>query len=255
MSIVLNEKEWAENAISARSLGKRPVETLGRVARYYYQSEKYKKDDVRNKLEDFLLQCDPSVVLVKWENTIDKLVRSAGKLPLIELDGVDITDAEIEAVQKLNGKQSQRLAFTLLCVAKYWNAIQPQNNNWVNTADKEIMNMANVHTTISRQSLMLHELRNLGLIKFSKRVDSLNIQVKFINDDSKTALHISDFRNLGNQYMLYCGDRYFQCENCGLTIKRNHNMHRYCPDCATEIHIKKTVESVMRGRTARSLLS
>ena len=35
MSIVLNEYEWAEKAIRDRDLGKKPGETIGRVAKYY----------------------------------------------------------------------------------------------------------------------------------------------------------------------------------------------------------------------------
>lgn len=188
MSIVLNEREWAENAITSRQLGKKPVETLSRVARYYCQCEKYKKKEVRGKLEDFLLQCDPGVILVKWSDTIDRIVRSSDKFPLIELEGIDITEAELQTVRSLDGKQLQRLALTLLCVAKYWDAAQEKNNGWVNTSDKEIMKMANINTSIKRQSLMLHEMKNAGLLRFSKRVDSLNIQVKFIRANSPVAI-------------------------------------------------------------------
>lgn len=248
MSIVLNEREWAENAIANHQLGKKPIETLNRVARYYYQVEKYKKKEVRERLEDFLLKCDPSVVLVKWTDTIDRIARSADKFPLIELEGVDITEAELQTIQSLDGKQLQRLAFTLLCVAKYWDATQPKNNGWVNTSDKEVMKMANINTSIKRQSLMLHEMKDAGLIRFSKRVDSLNIQVRFIKRNSPVAIHISDFRNIGNQYLMFCGEQYFQCANCGLTIRRKSNVHKYCPECAAEMYIKKSVESVMRKR-------
>lgn len=248
MGIVLNEREWAENAISNRQLGKRPVETLSRVARYYYQVEKYKKREVRDKLEDFLLQCDPDVVLVKWSNTIDRIVRGADKFPLVELDGIDITKGELQVIRSLEGRQLQRLAFTLLCVAKYWDATQLKNNGWVNTADKEIMKMANINTSVKRQSLMLHEMRNSGLIRFSKRVDSLNIQVKFIRPDGQIEMRVSDFRNLGNQYLMKCGEPYFQCAHCGITIKKKSNVHKYCPECAAEMYIKQSVESVMRKR-------
>ena len=34
MSIVLNECEWAERAIKDKTLGKKPYETLSRVAKY-----------------------------------------------------------------------------------------------------------------------------------------------------------------------------------------------------------------------------
>ena len=250
MGIVLNEREWAESALAARSLGKRPVETLSRIARYYYQCEGYSKKDIRGKLEDFLIQCDPDVVLMRWENTINRVVKSSGKYKIIEIDGFDITQNEMNTIQSIQGRQPQRIAFVLLCAAKYWNAAQPSNNNWVNLQDKEIMSLANVNTSSQRQNMIFHDLKNRGLIRFGRRVDSLNIQVQFMDESGEVALHVDDLRNLGNQYMLYCGEPYFRCANCGLTLKRRSNSNRYCPDCASEMYIRKTVESVMRNRAA-----
>jgi hypothetical protein len=252
MGIVLNEKEWAENAIANRQLGARPIETLSRVARYLHQVEGYKKPEVRKRIGDFLIQCDPNAVLVKWSDMLDSLAKNADRYPLIEIDGVNITEGELKSIEMLTGRQSKRLAFTLLCVAKYWDAAQSQNNAWVNTSDKEIMRMANVNTSIRRQNTMLHDMKESGMLRFSKKVDNLNIQVQFMQPDSPTILHISDFRNIGNQYLLYCGEKYFRCAHCGLTIKRRVHAHKYCSDCAAEMYIKKSVESVMRQRVGRN---
>ncbi len=38
MNIILKENEWAEKMIQDRSLGKKPYQTLYRVARYYLDS-------------------------------------------------------------------------------------------------------------------------------------------------------------------------------------------------------------------------
>ena len=60
--------------------------------------------------------------------------------------------------------------------------------------------MANIKTSIKRQSLMFAELRNAGFIRFSKKIDNLNVQVLFMTP-GETAIHIQDFRNLGYQYL------------------------------------------------------
>jgi len=252
MSLVLNEYEWAEKMIANHSLGKRPIETLSRVAKYYYEN-RYTKKEIREMLDDFMLQCDPSVSLVHWSDTLDRVTKGVNKFPLIKIDGVDITEPELEKIEALDGKQIRRLAFTLLCVAKYWDAASESNNHWVNTADREIMQMANVNTSIKRQSLMFSDLRDAGLIRFSKKIDNLNVQVLFIQG-GKTAIHIQDFRNLGYQYLKYYGGSYFECANCGLTVKaQNAAMGRpqkYCQGCAVEIKTKQTVDAVMRRRGA-----
>lgn len=46
MSIVLNEYEWAERMISNHELGKKPIETLTRVAKYYLENG-YSKREIR----------------------------------------------------------------------------------------------------------------------------------------------------------------------------------------------------------------
>lgn len=252
MSIVLNEYEWAERMINNHELGKKPIETLNRVAKYYLEN-KYSKREIRKMLDTFLTQCDPSASLVHWSDTLDKVAKNVGKFPLIRLDGVDITKNELERIETLGGKQVRRLAFTLLCVAKYWDIVSESNNHWVNSPDKEIMQMANINTSIKRQSLMFAELREAGFIRFSKKIDNLNVQILFM-EPGETALHIQDFRNIGYQYLKHYGAPYFECVNCGITVKIQEpargRRQKYCPSCAIELHTKQKVDSVMRKRNA-----
>lgn len=255
MSIVMDEYAWAEQAISDRSLGKRPTETLSRVSRYYAANQ-YSKKEVRRLLDDFMLQCDPSVNLATWSDTLDRLAKSSDKYELIRLDSVKITKSELETIAGLRGTQLRRLAFTLLCLAKYWDAAHKRNNHWVNTQDREIFQMANINTSIRRQSLMFGQLKDAGLIKFSKKVDNLNVQVLFIDNESDTEIAVTDFRNLGFQYMMHNGAPYFVCENCGLVTRANRaertRPQKYCPNCAVSVHMKQIVDSVMRRRVPKS---
>ena len=159
MSIVLNEYEWAEQMIDRHELGKKPIETLSRVAKYYLEN-RYSKRETRQLLDTFLSMCDPSSSLVQWSEALDRITRNAGRFPLIRLDGVDIFKSELDKIDSLSGKQIKRLAFTLLCVAKYWDAVSEANNHWVNSSDKEVMQMANINTSIKRQSLMFAQLKD-----------------------------------------------------------------------------------------------
>ncbi len=238
MSIILNEREWVEQRLSKRQLGRNPMETLSRVARYYSQVEGFRKGEVGDRLEDFLLQCDPDVTLVKWANTIEKIVGQADKYPLIEIEGVRVTAEECAMIHTLEGIQIQRLAFTLLCISKYWDLVRPTNKGWVNTVDKEIMKMANINTSVQRQSMMFHNLREEGFLKFGCRVDSLSVQVLF-QSEGTVILEVIDFRNLGNQYMASLGGRYMQCAHCGITVKRNSNSQRFCRVCAGEGAVRR----------------
>lgn len=248
--IVLNESEWAKKMIDERSLGKRAFDTLIRVARYYMEVEGASKKEARMLLDEFVAECDSSISLVKWSHTLDRAVRTAAKFKSVNIDKITVTESEMEVINGLKGRQIQKLLFALLCVAKYWMAVNPELNGWVSTPPNEIMKMANLNISADRRSRLLGYLKDAGLIAFPASYDNTNIRVTFVDDGSPAALEITDFRNLGNQFMMYCGENYIVCERCGLVVKeRCHGKgahQRFCPDCAIGGAIQSKVNRVMR---------
>lgn len=236
--------------ISSHTLGKRAFDTLIRVARYYMEEEGAGKKEARERLEDFITQCDSSISLVKWSDTIDRAVRTAAKFKSVRIEKIDITESEMEIIQGLKGRQIQKLLFTLLCVAKYWMAVNPELDGWVSTPPNEIMKMANLNISSDRRSRLLGYLKECELIAFPAAYDNTNIRVTFADDSSPSVMEITDFRNLGNQYLMHCGENYIVCERCGLVVKeRCHgkgSKQRYCPDCAIGGVIRNKVNHVMK---------
>ena len=156
----------------------------------------------------------------------------------------------MEKVESINSRQEQRLAFTLLCLSKYWDKVNPQGDHWVNSKDSDIMRMANINTSIKRQSLLYHNLNKYGMIQFSKKVDNTNVRVLF-QGDGDVVMSITDMRNLGYQYLMFHGEPYFRCENCGITTKRNKalgRMPKYCPECANKMRIQNNINAIMSRR-------
>lgn len=255
MSIVLNEDEWALSAIENKQLGKDAFETLRRVARYYMDNGCSKKE-AREQLDKFLTQCDSSASLAKWSKTLDTAVKRAARFDSVRINKISITVPEFETIKGLKGIQLQRLAFTLLCLSKYWNEVNPNANGWVSTSDTEVVSIANITTSIIRQNKLYHSLYELGLIQLPKRVDSTSVRVCYIQPGD-TEMEIDDFRNLGYQYMLHIGDKtVFKCQACGVVSKKKtHNedkksgpKQKYCQECASSMKIKQSVNSVMRLR-------
>ena len=245
----MNEYKWAENAIKEKKFIDKPYESLIRIARYYTYNG-FNKREVRDYLEKFILSCDNSISMASWDDKLDSIIKYADKRKLHIIDKIDISETEISEIKNLEGRQLQRLAFTLLCVAKYSNMVYEKNECWVNVPDKEIMKMANISTSIKRQSLLYSKLRDLGLIRFSNKIDNLSVQILFA-DNNKSVIEIKDFRNIGYQYMNYIDGGYFICASCGITCKENKQSskkQKYCPDCAVKIHLQQRVCSVMRGR-------
>lgn len=250
MSIILNECKFAEKALNDCELGNKPSETIIRVAKYYMHNGN-SKAKTRDLLDEFILRCGTNTPLTKWSDLLDYAVKQASKYPPIMLDYVPITQGEMQIIDSLNGAQIRRLAFTLLCIVKFKCLAFGNEGCWVNTPDNEVMKMANIATSIRRQSSMFGQLRDAGLIRFSKKIDNLDVQVLFAEQDGNIVLEVSDFRNLGYQYLKYHGAPYFECEQCGITIKQNTGVGRrqkYCEACAAKIKIQQNINSVMRIR-------
>lgn len=247
--IVLDENAWAEKHINTRTLGKKPFETLTRVARYYFEFG-YNKHIVRQKLDEFFLLCNPSASLPKWSSLLDHAIAAAASRKAVHIDHIDITQPEIDLINAVPGIQTRRLAFTLLCLSKYWNEVNHHADNWVNSSDSDIMRMANINTSIKRQSAMFHTLYALGFIRFSRKVDNMNVQVCFAKDGD-VALSITDFRNLGYQYLRYLGECFTECENCGVVIRANvinGRPRKYCNECAHEALLSQYREASRKYR-------
>ena len=254
--IVLNEKEWAKRAIDSLSLGNRPYDTIVRVAKYY-KAQGFGKADIRRKVEDFMIRCDPKLSLVKWERPIESAVSAAEKYKLINLSGITVTKPEMETIRSLQGVIQQRLMFALLCLAKYGNAVNERNGGWVNLSQKDIFALANIKLTTKRQSLVINDLWQAGLIGYSCLVDNINLQVKII-EDGEAEMVISDFRNLGNQYMRYIGGDYIECESCGIVIRKDTKHAgrptKYCKECADIIKASRDADRNYINRMSREFL-
>lgn len=216
MDIVMNEIKCAKDALETHDLGKYPTSTLTYLAKYYRE---YGNgwNDITDRLGKFILECDSSVSLVKWEPRIRKAISAAKKYPPIVIPEIVVTKPEMEAISKIKGMCPRRLAFTLLCLSKYYDKMANNESHWVFMPHSDIMRIANIKQSVARQCEMIRQLKTEGYIDTDKRVDRNNIKVLF-NNDGESAVSITDFRNLGYQYMLSIGDvKYFKCANCGIT--------------------------------------
>lgn len=233
--IILNEESAAKERLESPSLENRPLDTLTLIARYYIK-EGYKPKVIRRLLETYILRCDSMASLPRWGDIIDIAMKNAARRALVKIHHIPISKTEIETIQTLSKRQARRLAFTLLCLSKYWNAVNKVNTYWVNTPDKKIMKLANINTSIKHRSSLYRTLRDAGLIEFSRKIDNTNVRVVFA-DQEDPILKIEDFKNLGFQYQKYLGEPYKECALCGELFpapKGKKGMPRkYCKACAS----------------------
>lgn len=209
--------------------------------------------DAKSAVEEYIIKCKPDASIVKMKDMIDAAISFASKHEAVDIGCVKVTKSELAAIGAIqSGNQAKRLAFTLLCLAKYWNASLNSNSNWVNSEDTFIMRAANIKTSIKRQCLLYRNLRDEGLISFSKKIDCTNVCVNFVSEDDEVVLQISDFRNLGNRYLMASGEPYFECAECGIVTKRSGattgRKQKYCEECAMKVKSRQSVDSAIKKK-------
>ena len=233
--IVLNELEYAEKCISENIVDKKPFSTLNILAKYYYHHVGKNETETVDIIKDFAKKNCVGYLKNKyvWDNNIAKMVNTAIQYPLYQIKGVWITSKELETIRNINNKALERLAFTILCLAKYNILKNPKSDGWINNDIKEIFSLARISAGINERGIKLHELYKLGFIDLAKKIDNLSIKICFIdNDESNNELFISDFRELGYEYLLYRGGIFIRCGECGILVRDNINRTKhYCSSC------------------------
>lgn len=232
--IVMNERKWVEEKLWSFSLGKDPILTLGRLARYYHFVRKYSYKEIVQALREYLIRCDPHSNPDDWMDIIQSRAKNAGKYKLIDVNSVVVTQKELDLIATADGVRLQKLLFSLLCLAKFGNAVNPNNKNWVNHSCKDIFALANVAVPKNEQPYLINDLYRAGFLRFSHIIDNTNINVKIVDDDveAESVIEIFDFHNLGNQYLRHLGGPYFECESCGMIIRKRSPRQTVCKQCA-----------------------
>lgn len=251
--IILDEKKFAEDCIQNGLVVMKPYFVLSILSRYYYHCCGYKKKKIKELLFDFLKKYYPKYELdgFFWQNAIERLADKAKDNELMIIKGVSITESEMNKIKELNNRSLERLAFALLCLAKFQNARNSSNNGWVNLSSKQIFDCARIVCKKDERDRKLGQLRDLGYLEFPKRIDNVNNRVTFIDDNSPEVLFVSDFRELGYEYRKYCGEDFIRCAECDILIKGNKNgTKKYCKQCAAYTPKKtKTVICVDCGNS------
>lgn len=97
---------------------------------------------------------------------------------------------------------------------------------------KDIFSLARISCSVVNRDYLLGDLYQLGLLEFPKKNDNLSCRVIFLNEDGKRILFISDFRELGYEYLAYLGQNFIHCSECGILVRGNTNGTKtHCSNC------------------------
>ena len=144
---------------------------------------------------------------------------------------IKIYKTEIDEINELKDLSLMKVAFIIICLAKWRNV----NYIYINTGSsikvKDIFNLAGIKETGKHQQEILHKLNDIGFIDVQLR-PLLKVFVPCIVDNEEVALEFNVCDSMIDYFLEYILPH---CERCGKAYEKHNNKQKYCPECAKEV--------------------
>lgn len=245
LGVTLNESEIIDNALKGNYDRDKIVIVINLLIKYYYKQGAEDKLILSEKILDFLKKYYKNYKRAKWEATINKKVskylnlvkRKKINVQIIDIQQIGITKEELKVISSLDDIKLEKIAFIMLVYAKISTVIIETNEGWINTSYNMICKEAKVNLPNIEKLKLFNALYKEGYIQQQKKNNKTNIKVCYINNDSDIEIVINDFEGVIYQYLMWKGERWKQCEECGKWIKihKDSNKIKHCSKCAKEV--------------------
>lgn len=253
---VKNEVLLLKKALENGEISEKTSDTIIALCKYYF-SQKMNKRQVKDNIMNFMVKNYINFNAINWSITLDKWINSIQKTKnyeLIHLDSVEISKSELENIKKLADEKLEHVLFVMLVHAKIWNALKPENDNWVNSTTNSIFKDADLSSRkILQKEKMIAKIifSDLKLVTITKRVNNTNLRIEFIESDPKeedTEISISNFESFIDEYKLWRNKgSIIKCKKCSVLIKKDGKT-QYCPACKVNRQKEWQKESMQKKR-------
>lgn len=252
LKIVTNETEIAESIIKGEYNGDLPKGKKVFIVAKYYCNNTDKKDDEINKILHELLKSMSDFYVWEMNNSyVDKVIRNAKTLKMIDISHIDIYESEIEQIRKVKDLTKEKVLFSYLIHAKIRYLMNENTNGWVVDSSKDVFEAVGLKYTLQRREKIVSELISLGYLTPSKSIKKISNQVNFISLTGKLFYRIEKFKQLGIQYEKIMGiSDVIECEKCGDLVRKKGKNMRFCKSCAEKSNVEKTRIRVEKHRKA-----
>lgn len=243
MNIIMNEVKEAKKIIKTNKYEKFSS-AVALLVRYYVQIEGLSRAEVKNEMKKFLILNHEEYDY--WEQSLNKMIKNADKFPLCQIDEIPITQKEIDVIYKAGSEKKEKILFTFLVLGKFkW---MKTGKAWVNDTGFLTFKNANAETKIEERDYIIKDFKEAGFISYAKSPMNLSIHINFIDENENPVFVVKDLRELGFRWLKYKGQKYVECQECGILFKPSAMNACYCKNCRGYIPLEtKIIECIDCG--------
>lgn len=257
---IFDEQKHAEQVINSHKVDKSNIKDfIFKLAKYNYYVNKMDDDINYHAIVEYLRKYCNMFVEADYCQFIDKYIKNCKKKEYIMIDSIKIRRSELDFIESLNNIRLEKIAFVLLCVAKYDHEAYGLEDYWVNNYSiGSITSMARVHVTSNEKLQLYRELFLAKVFNLSKKVGTCNQQILFVSEKESDPVVLElteiDYKELAYTYLFYKNgfSGYINCSKCGKLIRKTANSSKYCRECAKESKKESNRTSYQKSKKSNS---
>jgi len=222
---ILNEKKYVEEELlTGKNIHAKMSRAMLLLSKYYIYELHKTDDEVRQLIKELYNNYDSPITSEYLLKQLDYAISYAHERPLVCIDYINITKEEQKIIKKIENEELQKLLFTMLCLCKFHDFRNSENNHWVNYFSDGIaplFALANVRGSSEAKLELLRELRIAGFITRTNSYARYNWQINIVdeNPDSEVFYQVVNMDNLGYQWLVATKQGKF-CADCGQYIPK-----------------------------------
>lgn len=229
------------------------------IAKYIRQTYDLGEIRLEKELIKYCLSQDEYFNPVVEEKAIRKWVKSAMNYNLRKIEGIHVSQKEIDFLKNIKTSKERKLLFSILIFSK---ALKKGNVK----RDKKNLRTSNnyyIHYNNFQDIIRISKLMNMNdtdladvihnhkeCFSFYKPEKEL-LRLEYVDKNPEKEIFITDMNNISNYYNILFETQKAPaiCKNCGKEIIKTNNKQKYCKECAKLIN-REQHKLLMRKRRA-----
>lgn len=192
--------------------------------------------DLKGKMVEFCIKWNSQFNYAKSENLLLRVLKALEEKQCSENGfkfekNIKIYQNELDEIQKLPTYKMQKVAFVMICLAKWRNVNFLYFNNQNSLKLKDVFSLANVKCTGKEQNLYLYDLKCADFIDIQMR-PLLKCFYPCICDSGEGVIQFEIDENLLRHWENYALPH---CVKCGKPFEKGSNRQKYCKICAKKV--------------------